>query len=240
MDLWSLPEFCDSAALAQTAARLRGARLAVPCVSSSAVLLASSDSARSEALDNLRHFVEIGAALGAPSVRVFGGFLREGQGLASGVQEAAAALDAMAAVAAEHGLSVLVETHDDWVDTQRLCTLLDTATQPNVGAVWDINHPFRLGELPQQSLVNLGDHCCYVHVKDSVAPDGVHEKQQHRLCGMGDVPIAECVAVLRGAGYEGWLALEWEKRWAPDIAEPEVAFPHYVQFMKPILAQARL
>ena len=26
------------------------------------------------------------------------------------------------------------------------------------------------------------------------------------------------------------LVLEWEKKWQPDLAEPEVAFPHYISF----------
>jgi len=32
--------------------------------------------------------------------------------------------------------------------------------------------------------------------------------------------------VLRRGGYDGWLVAEWEKRWHPEIEEPEVALPH--------------
>jgi hypothetical protein len=32
-----------------------------------------------------------------------------------------------------------------------------------------------------------------------------------------------------------WLSLEWEKRWHPDIAEPEVAFPQYAALLREYL-----
>jgi sugar phosphate isomerase/epimerase len=29
-------------------------------------------------------------------------------------------------------------------------------------------------------------------------------------------------------GYQGWVSVEWEKRWHPEIAEPEVALPQHL------------
>jgi len=37
---------------------------------------------------------------------------------------------------------------------------------------------------------------------------------------------------LQAGGYDGYLTLEWEKRWVPELAEPEVAFPQFVAFMR--------
>ena len=37
--------------------------------------------------------------------------------------------------------------------------------------------------------------------------------------------MRESLAALRAAGYDGWLTVEWEKRWHPELAEPEVALP---------------
>ncbi|MFO7900466.1 MAG: sugar phosphate isomerase/epimerase family protein [Planctomycetota bacterium] len=233
MDLWKLPAFGTD--LQQTAASIRDAGLAVPCMSSSGRLLRDSDEERAASMENLARFVEIGAALGARFVRVFGGY-NEDRTEDEARAEAARTLDEMARVAAPHGMAVLVETHDDWIASDKLASLLDAAAEPNVGAIWDINHPYRMcGETPEQTWAHLGRRVRYTHVKDSsVAEDG---ERVHALIGDGDVPIADCVRVMKAGGYDGWLAYEWEKKWAPEIPEPEVAFPRYVERLRAILAR---
>ena len=42
--------------------------------------------------------------------------------------------------------------------------------------------------------------------------------------------------LLRAFGYDGYLSLEWEKKWQPHLAEPEVVVPHYIRFMRELLA----
>jgi len=50
--------------------------------------------------------------------------------------------------------------------------------------------------------------------------------------GDGQVPHQAIDQVLKNGNYHGYLSLEWEKRWHPEIAEPEVAFPQFVEYMK--------
>ena len=40
--------------------------------------------------------------------------------------------------------------------------------------------------------------------------------------------------ILAKAGYKGDYSFEWEKRWHPEIPEPEVAFPHYARVVRGI------
>jgi sugar phosphate isomerase/epimerase len=47
------------------------------------------------------------------------------------------------------------------------------------------------------------------------------------LLGEGEVPVQEMVALLAHGGYQGWVSVEWEKRWHPEIEEPEVALPQH-------------
>ena len=44
------------------------------------------------------------------------------------------------------------------------------------------------------------------------------------------------LALLVQGGYDGWINLEWEKRWFPSLADPEVAFPQYAQTLRQYLA----
>ncbi len=58
------------------------------------------------------------------------------------------------------------------------------------------------------------------------------------MTGTGEVPVRSQVQVLAGAGYRGYYCFEWEKKWHPEIEEPEVAFPHYAKTMGEYLAAA--
>jgi predicted xylose isomerase-like sugar epimerase len=50
--------------------------------------------------------------------------------------------------------------------------------------------------------------------------------------------VKEQVRVLAAAGYKGLYCFEWEKKWHPEIEEPEVAFPHYAKTMAEYLSAA--
>src|SRR5205085_2226853 len=48
------------------------------------------------------------------------------------------------------------------------------------------------------------------------------------LLGEGEVPVRDMLGLLSAGGYQGWVSVEWEKRWHPEIAEPEVALPQHL------------
>jgi predicted xylose isomerase-like sugar epimerase len=50
--------------------------------------------------------------------------------------------------------------------------------------------------------------------------------------------MKEQVRVLAGGGYKGYYSFEWEKKWHPEIEEPDVAFPHYARTMTGYLKEA--
>ena len=71
-----------------------------------------------------------------------------------------------------------------------------------------------------------------VHVKDArrVAPDS--NAWQLVLLGEGEVPVREQLQALRQYGYEGYVSVEWEKKWRPELAGPEVAIPHFAEWFR--------
>ena len=38
--------------------------------------------------------------------------------------------------------------------------------------------------------------------------------------------------MLLADGYDGYFALEWEKKWHPDLQEPELEYPHFIEWTK--------
>ncbi len=229
MNLWKLPAF--STELAATAERIAASGLAVSGMSSGARAFVADPGGRERALAEVRQYAKLCRALGCPMIRVFGGDVGDTP-MAEAIPVSAEALRRMAEAAGE-GVTVAVETHDTWVRTGPLAEVIARVGRDDVGVLWDLHHPFRLGgETPRQTYDNIGRHTVAVHVKDSrPTGDGGHE---YTLAGEGDVPLAEMIGMLVRGGYRGYLTLEWEKKWHPELPGPEVALPQYGRFMKEV------
>jgi sugar phosphate isomerase/epimerase len=132
-------------------------------------------------------------------------------------------------------VSVILESHGQFTDSPTLLELMQIANSPNVAILWDAHHTFVAGEQPEATVAALGKYIRHTHLKDSV-PDGKDRK--YVLTGTGEVPVKRQVAALARIGYRGYYSFEWEKRWHPEIAEPEVAFAQYATVMSGYLHDA--
>ena len=128
------------------------------------------------------------------------------------------------------GVQVLLESHGDFARVPNLLDVLQVVHHPQVGVLWDVHHPFRFFSEPlADTYEKLNDRIRHVHLKNSVpTSDGV----RYSLMSQGDVPVVEVLKLLVSGGYDGWIAFEWEKRWHPEIEEPEVALPDFVRVLR--------
>jgi sugar phosphate isomerase/epimerase len=170
--------------------------------------------------------IELAREWGAPAVRVFGGPSPE---LADIAQRLVPMLDR----AGKAGVTIALETHDSFASAVLVGELLQRVESPSFAAIWDVHHPYRMGESPDVVLSALGDRIHLVHVKDARRAG-----DDWALVGLGEgeVPVRESLAALRTSGYDGWLTVEWEKRWHPELAEPEVALPRERETLRRWLA----
>jgi fatty-acyl-CoA synthase len=178
--------------------------------------------------------LELAREWGAPTLRVFGGTLSPARSHAAALDEIAARLADPLELATELGITIALETHDDFSTAAAVAELLRRAASPSLGALWDVHHPYRLGESPTEVVDVLGDRIVFVHVKDARRSNGGWDLV---LLGEGEVPAAESIAALRQFGYDGWLSVEWEKRWHPELPEPEVALPQHAELLHRWLRQ---
>jgi sugar phosphate isomerase/epimerase len=179
---------------------------------------------------DLRRFLELASDWESPLVRVFGGALAADRAeRQEQLRAAARVLESSVAVARRLGVAIGVETHDDFSASSVVAELLAMADPEWVGAVWDSHHPYRVGESPADVYANLGRRILLAQVKDARrTPDGDWELV---LLGEGEVPVREMLGLLAAGGYRGWISVEWEKRWHPEIAEPEVALPQHLRVL---------
>jgi sugar phosphate isomerase/epimerase len=207
------------AAVKRTAA---GAGLPIVAVDSS-VRLTGEDPG-----PQLRQFLELASEWESPLVRVFGGSLAaEDPVRTAQLQTAARVLEASVPAAERLGVAVGLETHDAFSASSTLASVLEMVPSGWVGAVWDSHHPHRMGERPAEVHANLAGRVLLAQVKDARRAPERDDGWQLVLLGEGEVPVQEMVALLAHGGYQGWISVEWEKHWHPEIEEPEVALPQH-------------
>jgi len=212
--------------LAQTAQKLSSLRLKIPCLSSSCCLK-FAEMAEDNYLEIVQYII-LASKFGTPYIRILADLEPQPNGEVDD-SVVLAALQRLIPVAEEKGVTLLVETNGVYSDTARLRGLLDHVASDSVAALWDIHHPYRYaGESPGKTVQNLGAYIKYVHVKDSIVVNGTI---QYRMMGEGDLPIDDMMFALRSINYEGYVSLEWVKRWAPDLDDAGVVFPHFANYM---------
>ncbi|GGW91714.1 hypothetical protein GCM10010341_11160 [Streptomyces noursei] len=172
----------------------------------------SGAAAEAELAHELAELVLLAADVGARYVRVFPG--GGGRPAERAEADAVRRLAAVAPLAAERGVRVLLETHDSHRTGVAAARILEAVDDPHVGAVWDVLHSWLGGEAPAVTRAALGRHLGYVQVKDVAS---AADLTPLRL-GAGVLPLSKVVAAL-GPGAGGWLCWEYEKRWYPRAAE---------------------
>jgi sugar phosphate isomerase/epimerase len=233
MDLPKRPEF--SSGLTSTVADLRARNLRIACLGSSAELHHRDPAERAKQMDDARRFIELAAKLQAPYVRVFGDKYLPDEPKTALVDRVAAGLRELTGYAQGSGVTVLIESHGQVTDSGTLKAIL-TAAGEGPALLWDAHHTVVASkEAPADTFRQLGAWVRHTHLKDS-RPEG--DTVRYVLTGTGTVPVREIVRVLAGSGYKGYYSFEWEKKWHPEIEEPEVAIPQYAQVMRAYLRDA--
>lgn len=237
MDLPRLAEFTGTR-LADSVNELNARGLKISDLGASARMHVAEPAARAKQLDEGRRFVDLAHQLRCPYVRVFGDEVPEGEQKSVTLARVVDGLRTLGEHARGSGVGILLESHGDFTDSPTLLELLKGVAMDHVALVWDAHHTFVAGkELPAQTYGQLSRYVRHTHLKDS-RPEPERKEVRYVLTGEGTVPVRDTVRVLARGGYQGYYGFEWEKGWHPEIPEPEVAFPHYVEVMRTYLSEA--
>lgn len=215
--------------IGDTRARFEDAGLKVVVIGTSVRMNSLDPAVRAQQLQAARTGAAIARGLGAPMLRVFGGPLPPSQDREATLDAIASGLGEVADLTANEGVESILETHDDFSTSASVLDLYARGASDRLGVLWDTLHTHRHGESAAMSWSALGPRVRHVHVKDSFKAD--RSGFDFALTGEGTVPVASFVEVLAAAGYDGFLHFEWEKGWHPEIADAEVAVPHFARAM---------
>jgi sugar phosphate isomerase/epimerase len=236
LDITLLPEFTTQAA--STLRQLNEAGLEVSAISSS-IQVCVSESLENN-LEEARRTIAVAHDLHCTNVRIYGGGDISKHSRKELAQIGSSCLEKILRLDGAKDMHWLFETHDIWVKAGDCRLLLESIPDPAFGVLWDMGHTYRIGgEQPQNTLAALSGRVGYTHIKDAVydpkhalaMEDGWH----YVLPGTGQLPLAESINLLKQAGYDGWLQFEHEKRWHPNLVEPEIIFPAFVKWVQAFL-----
>ena len=129
-------------------------------------------------------------------------------------------------LAKEKGIVLLIETVGAFASTKLLRGFLDTFASGYLAALWDLHYPCRVcGEDPDVTIENLGAYVKHVHMKDSEG------ETSYALVGEGSLPIDRIIDALRSINYDGFISIEWDPDWDSEIADIDVIFTHFTNYM---------
>lgn len=225
----------DAAGRSAVRQRLDEAGIEVFAVASRVSIAAAGDD--DQVVAHLADEMRLAADLGARFVRVFPGApaskvpsdvlpqLEEEPGIAEA--RAVSRLERIVHLARELGVWPVIETHDSHPRGQDIARILDAldeaAPDHGVGAIWDVLHPWRVGEDLRATAAALMPRIVggrgYVQIKDVAHPGDTTPVLQ----GQGTVPLAGFLELLADAGYAGPVSLEWERFWVPDVPSLDAA-----------------
>ena len=179
--------------------------------------------------ERLKDEVRVARILGAPGMRhdATAGF-PDGYKGPKGFDDALPALSQgcrmVAEFAADQGLKTMVENHGFFCqDSARVEKLVNAVNHPNFGVLIDMGNFLCADEDPADAvgvLMPYAFHCHAkdFHVKSGSAPNPGQGWFQSRagnylrgsIIGHGDVPVTQCLRVMKRAGYDGVLSIEFE------------------------------
>ena len=230
MDLSKSPHFNSNATIKETRKKFSDRNLKIVGLGSSAAMHHADGAERTKAMDEAKRFIEIADKVECPYVRVFPNNFPKETAKEKTMEMMSAGLNDLAKFSRGTNVKVVMETHGDLIWSDDLVKVMDTVDAAQVGLVWDISNMWTVTkEDPKMVFGKLKKWIWHTHLKDISLAGG---KQQYTLFGEGDVPALEAIDMLEKNNYKGYYSFEWEKMWHPEIAEPEVAIPHYAQVMK--------
>jgi sugar phosphate isomerase/epimerase len=181
-------------------------------------------------LEEGRATIDLAQKLGVHYIRVFGNDIPDPSKREETITQVASGLEQLGRYAEDKNVCVLIETHGDFSASGDLLAVLEKTTSSSIGVLWDVNHPYKAyGEPIEDTFNRLKKYIKHTHLKDSKGPG---KGAELCLVGEGDLPIQQAITLLKDNGYNGYLSLEWEKKWHPTLPEPEVAIPGFINYIR--------
>jgi sugar phosphate isomerase/epimerase len=170
--------------------------------------------------------IDVAALLGAPIFRhdvCYSLKKIEGYTFENAIEEMVPVIRELSDYAAEKGIRTCTENHGYvFQDPHRVKALMEAVDHPNYGWLCDIGNFLCVDADVIESVKIAAPFTLHVHAKDFLWRPGTEERPEGyfgtsggnhlkgTVIGDGAVPVKESLDILKKAGYNGWVSLEFE------------------------------
>lgn len=204
--------------------------IAISCMLTSLRFSSPDRSVREENLQRLVLYADLARDLGAPYLRIFGGRRSESSSWEEAKDCVTTSLHKAQELLQGREVMALVETHDDFSLGAQVAEIVARVNKGNIGALWDIMHPFSRGEEPEETYKYLWKFVRHFHISDRA---GKEEKSKEVPVGEGVMPIREIITIAKEENFPGFLSGQW---W-PKLGEPDAVLPQFIRRLKKFEAE---
>lgn len=177
-------------------------------------------------IERLKSMVDVAAILGVPRMRhdITSGRKGSPCSYAALVPELAEAVREITEYAANKGIMTMTENHGYFSqDSERVELLYNTVNHPNFALLCDIGNFMCADEDPALAVARVAPYVKYVHAKDFIwksykdanpgegaIPTRAGNYLRGTIIGQGNVPVKQCLHILKSVGYDDTIAIEFE------------------------------
>lgn len=188
--------------------------------------IAGSDGNTDEEIKRVKGMIDIAEILGAKLVRhdATRGETDKSVSFAQDLPVLARACREVTEYAATKGIRTCVENHGYYVqDSIRMEQLFNAVNHPNFGLLCDIGNFLCVDEDPVTAVSRVAPYTIRVHAKDMHTKSGMEINPgegysmtrggnyiKGAVVGHGNVPVFQCLQILKRAGYDDIVCVEYE------------------------------
>ena len=227
MDISKIPYF-KSGKIPELKKELEGRNLEIVALDTSASF--HDPATWNAAVKEAKDAIDTAESIGVPYIRIFGDKVpSEKSQREETLKLIAKGLNEVYRYSEKRKVTPLVESHSDFNNVEIFKELLHFMDHPKFGVLWDIEPSWQVyGNNFLEFFGFIRRYVKHTHIKDTKKIDGQWKLQNP---GKGSLPIPLHTMLLEITNYDGYYSLEWEKKWVPELDEPEIAFPQYVELM---------
>lgn len=212
------------------------------------------ETVRQAEIEDIRKVIDYCQYLDSHYIRIYGGNLAAGdtKDLERRREKLIESLRYLGDLAEQKDVILIVENHFNTmaVSAEDSAALIRDIAHPAVRILYDqANLTFTGNEGYEEAIPLQQQYVSYMHVKDLVFlegkafvssdvshPDESERNVRTRIAGEGILEWPAILRMVKEHGYDGWLSLEYERRWHPDdIPDASIGMKKAVEYLRSIL-----
>lgn len=199
------------------------------------------DATLREQVENVKRWLQVAAEIKAPVSRIFGGHIADrsdADALAKACDRIIPAIQEVTEEAEKLGVVLALENHGGLPCTGlEQVRVIEKINSPFLKATVDVGNYMQAGQEGHEGSAVAAKFAAYVHFKDFIktAPkEGSNQVWGLQACtvGAGDVDHLKCLQELKDAGFEGYIAVEYE-----GSEDETIGVPKSLEFTKRVISQ---